>query len=185
MTDLESATKLLWETPSVVARFEETGSLTRALVRELGLVGPPARACGVEADARFHYASGMYRFTQVPISTWHTGDVFGRAFVRWLECERSAAFVRELVKTLPDGPITSVESPLAADAFAVALNETWRGEACHVALTDVGGRFTHYKVVDPSFHNWMGLAVALRGQEISDFPLCNKSFNLSYCGHDL
>jgi Ni,Fe-hydrogenase III large subunit len=69
--------------------------------------------------------------------------------------------------------------------FAVALIEGWRGEICHVALTDDAGRFAAYKVVDPSFHNWAGLAMALRDQQISDFPLCNKSFNLSYCGHDL
>jgi Ni,Fe-hydrogenase III large subunit len=75
--------------------------------------------------------------------------------------------------------------PLAADSLAVALVEGWRGEIAHVALTDEHGRFARYKVVDPSFHNWMGLALALRGQQISDFPLCNKSFNLSYCGHDL
>ena len=56
---------------------------------------------------------------------------------------------------------------------------------CHVAVTDADGRFARYKVVDPSFHNWFGLALAMRGQAISDFPLCNKSFNLSYCGHDL
>jgi Ni,Fe-hydrogenase III large subunit len=67
----------------------------------------------------------------------------------------------------------------------VSLVEGWRGEICHVATTDERGRFSHYKVVDPSFHNWMGLAMALRNQQISDFPLCNKSFNLSYCGHDL
>ena len=54
-----------------------------------------------------------------------------------------------------------------------------------VALTDRDGRFARYKIVDPSFHNWFGLALALRGEQISDFPLCNKSFNLSYCGHDL
>jgi Ni,Fe-hydrogenase III large subunit len=63
--------------------------------------------------------------------------------------------------------------------------EGWRGELCHVALTDESGRFARYKVVDPSFHNWSALAYALRGQQISDFPLCNKSFNLSYSGHDL
>ncbi|MCC8193777.1 MAG: hydrogenase, partial [Deltaproteobacteria bacterium] len=67
----------------------------------------------------------------------------------------------------------------------VALVEGWRGEICHAALTDENGRFFHYAVTDPSFHNWMGLALALRDQQISDFPLCNKSFNLSYCGHDL
>jgi Ni,Fe-hydrogenase III large subunit len=54
-----------------------------------------------------------------------------------------------------------------------------------VVTTGDDGRFTRYKLVDPSFHNWMGLALAMRGEQISDFPLCNKSFNLSYCGHDL
>jgi Ni,Fe-hydrogenase III large subunit len=67
----------------------------------------------------------------------------------------------------------------------VSLVEGWRGEICHVAITDNCGKFAHYKVVDPSFHNWIGLAMALRNQQISDFPLNNKSFNLSYCGHDL
>ena len=185
MTDLASATRLLWETPSVVARFEETGRLDRKRAVDLGLVGPPARACGLEQDVRFHYPSGMFRFAQIPVSTWDTGDVFGRAFVRWLECERSATFVRESVRSLPDGPFAAPSKQLVADSIAVALVETWRGEAAHVALTDTHGRLSAYKVVDPSFHNWRGLAVAMRGQEISDFPLCNKSFNLSYCGHDL
>ena len=75
--------------------------------------------------------------------------------------------------------------PSKPDQVAVALVEGWRGEICHVALTDAQGRFARYKVVDPSFRNWFGLAIAMRGQPISDFPLCNKSFNLSYCGHDL
>ena len=74
---------------------------------------------------------------------------------------------------------------MATDSLAVALVEGWRGETCHVALTDAAGKFRRYKIVDPSFHNWTGLALALRGQAISDFPLCNKSFNLSYCGFDL
>ena len=74
---------------------------------------------------------------------------------------------------------------LRPDALAVSLVEGWRGEICHVAMTDADGRFARYKIVDPSFHNWIGLAMALRDQQISDFPLCNKSFNLSYCGHDL
>ena len=67
----------------------------------------------------------------------------------------------------------------------MSLVEGWRGEICHVAATGAGGALARYDVVDPSLHNWLGLAVALRGQQISDFPLCNKSFNLSYCGHDL
>jgi Ni,Fe-hydrogenase III large subunit len=75
--------------------------------------------------------------------------------------------------------------PLPPDRLVASLVEGWRGELCHVVATDAGGRFARYKVVDASFHNWMGLALALRGEQISDFPLCNKSFNLSYCGHDL
>jgi len=125
------------------------------------------------------------RFSQIPVSTWHTGDVLARAYVRWLEMQRSAAFVREQLTTLPDGPTRVPAGPLVANALVVCLIEGWRGEICHVATTDDQGRFARYKIVDPSFHNWMGLAMALRGQQISDFPLCNKSFNLSYCGHDL
>ena len=74
---------------------------------------------------------------------------------------------------------------LPAGRLAVAQVEGWRGEICHVGITGEKGEWRAYKVVDPSFHNWTGLAMALRGEQISDFPLCNKSFNLSYCGHDL
>ena len=86
---------------------------------------------------------------------------------------------------LPDGPIRMGVGALKPEHLVVALVEGWRGEICHVALTDAQARFCRYKIVDPSFHNWTGLAMALRDQQISDFPLCNKSFNLSYCGHDL
>jgi Ni,Fe-hydrogenase III large subunit len=121
----------------------------------------------------------------VPVSTWQTGDVFARAYVRWLEMQRSVAFVREQLRGLPDGPVRAAAGPLRPDHAVVTLVEGWRGQTVHVALTDAGGRFARYKVVDPSFRNWTGLAMALRNQQISDFPLCNKSFNLSYSGHDL
>ena len=78
------------------------------------------------------------------------------------------------------------ELPIPArDTLAVAMVEGWRGEVCHVALTGADGRFRSYKIVDPSFHNWIGVALALRSEAISNFPVCNKSFNLSYCGFDL
>ena len=128
---------------------------------------------------------GIFRFTQIPVSTWNTGDVLGRAHVRWLEIQRSIAFIREQLQSLPEGQLQSALPPLPPDRLAISLVEGWRGEICHVALTDSQGRFATYKIVDPSFHNWFGLAFALRNQQISDFPLCNKSFNLSYCGHDL
>jgi len=183
--DVQSAVNLLWETSSVRARFENAGALSRQTAEALGLVGVAARACGIERDARAQFPSGHYRFAQIPVSSYHTGNVFARAYVRWLEIQRSLAFVASQVASLPTGPVRAEAGPLAADSVVVNLVEGWRGEICHVASTDAAGRFAHYKVVDPSFHNWMGLALALRDQQISDFPLCNKSFNLSYCGHDL
>ena len=185
LKDVAGAVGLLWESPSVMARLEETGPVPRETAEALGLVGVAARASGLERDARFDFPAGVFRWAQIPISTWQSSDVFARAWVRWLEIQRSAEFIREQLRALPDGPIRIPAGPLAPNRMAVSLVEGWRGEICHVALTDAGGRLAHYKVVEPSFQNWMGLAMALRNQEISDFPLCNKSFNLSYCGHDL
>jgi len=184
--DTSGAVKLLWDTNSVMARFEETGKLELETAQAIGLVGPAARGCGIERDVRRDFPSGIYRYAHLPVAVWHSGDVFARALVRWLEIQRSLVFVQEQLDMLdqggdPAGPA----APLQPDSFSVSLVEGWRGEICHVALTDDRGKFAHYKVVDPSFHNWFGLALAMRGQQISDFPLCNKSFNLSYCGHDL
>jgi Ni,Fe-hydrogenase III large subunit len=155
------------------------------LAREIGLVGPAARACGLETDVRTHHPRGIYRFVQIPISLWDSGDVFARAYVRWLEIQRSMTFIAEQLRSLPSSPICVPLQPPAPMRMAVSMVEGWRGEICHVALSDADGRLARYKVVDPSFHNWFGLACAMRNQQISDFPLCNKSFNLSYCGHDL
>ena len=183
--DVTVAANLLWSTSSVRARFENAGTISRETCNDLGLVGPVARACGVERDVRQEFPFGIYRFFQVPVSTFQTGDVFARAYVRWLEIQRSINFIRDQLKTLPPGLIRSETKSLAAGAIVVSQVEGWRGEICHVAMTDEYGKFSHYKIIDPSFHNWMGLAMAMRDQQISDFPLCNKSFNLSYCGHDL
>ena len=185
LADVAAAADLLWGSPSVLSRFEETGVVSGAVAEGLGLVGVAARASGLQRDARFEFPSGIFRLAQIPISTWQTRDVFARAYLRWLEIQRSAAFVREQVSAMPEGPIRDGETRLEPESLAVSMVEGWRGEVCHAALTDASGRFARYKVVDPSFHNWMGLAMALRGEQISDFPLCNKSFNLSYCGHDL
>jgi Ni,Fe-hydrogenase III large subunit len=119
------------------------------------------------------------------VSTWRGGDVFARAYVRWLEVQRSIQFVRDQLRLLPTGELQVKVSALQPNALAVTIQEAWRGELCHIALTDAHGRFERYKVVDPSFHNWLAVAMAVRGKQISDFPLCNKSFSLSYCGHDL
>jgi Ni,Fe-hydrogenase III large subunit len=185
LRDVAAATELLWTTASVMSRFEHVGVLSPQDAVALGLVGPVARACGLPRDVRSSFPAGIYRFAQVPRASWHSGDVFARAYLRWLEIERSAAFVREELEQLPGGALRTPCGPLAPAQLCVSLVEGWRGEICHVVRTDEAGRIAGYKVVDPSFHNWSGLALALRGQQISDFPLCNKSFDLSYCGFDL
>ena len=183
--DVRNAVELLWETSSVMARFEGTGPVPTSVARDLGLVGPAARAAKLNRDIRHDHPSGFFRFSHIPMATWHTGDVFARAFVRWMEIQNSIAFIREQIRALPGGGIRVNTGALAADRTVVSLVEGWRGEICHVASTDAAGKFTRYKIVDPSFHNWIALGYALRNQQISDFPLCNKSFNLSYCGYDL
>jgi Ni,Fe-hydrogenase III large subunit len=183
--DVENAVNLLWDSASVMARFEETGRVPLETCNQLGLVGPAARACGAARDVRQDFPAGIYCFGQLSVSSWHTGDVFARAYVRWLEIQQSVKFIQDQLNALPGGPIRNDAHELKPDSLVVSLVEGWRGEICHVAITGPDARLRHYKVVDPSFHNWMGLAMVLRGQPISDFPLCNKSFNLSYCGHDL
>ena len=184
--DATSAIDLLFSAPSVLARFEDTGVVPLETCQALGLVGPVARACGASRDVRRDFPYGIFRFAQLPVCTWDTGDVFGRAYVRWLEVQQSLSFVEEQLGALPGGAVYATSAAtLAPDQFAVTLVEGWRGEICHVALMGNDGRFACYKVFDPSYHNWFGLAYAVRNQQVSDFPLCNKSFNLSYCGHDL
>jgi Ni,Fe-hydrogenase III large subunit len=185
LRDTTDAVDLLWTTPSVMGRFEDTGVLAASDAEQLGLVGPAARACGLQRDVRSDFPSGIYRFAQIARARVDSGDVFGRAYLRWIEIQRSAAFVAEELDNLPKAPLRRALPPFAKSSLCISLVEGWRGEICHVARTDEAGALAGYKIVDPSFHNWIGLAVAMRGQAISDFPLCNKSFNLSYCGFDL
>lgn len=183
--DLTNAVDLLWSTPSVMGRLEGTGMLTREQGIEIGLVGPAARACGIKRDVRHDHPFGIYRMTHLPVASVVHGDVCARTMVRWQEAQKSMDFIEEQLRHLPRGEHRVTAAPCTGPRLAVALTEGWRGEICHVAVTDETGHFARYKIVDPSFHNWQGLALALRGQQISDFPLCNKSFNLSYCGFDL
>ena len=185
LADVEQAASWFWDSASVRTRFESVGTVYANQAGEVGLVGPAARACGLVRDVRFDHPTGWHRFAQLPVAVWPGGDVFARARVRWLEIQRSGQFLKEQLAAPPEGGIRDEPAPPAPETLAVALVEGWRGEICHVALTDEGGRFRRYKITDPSFHNWTGLALALRGTAISDFPICNKSFNLSYCGVDL
>ncbi|MBI5415264.1 MAG: NADH-quinone oxidoreductase subunit C [Candidatus Omnitrophica bacterium] len=183
--DLKEISGLFFNTSSVLSRLEGTGIVSNLSARELGLVGPAARASGVGVDVRADYASGMYRFHHIPISTVPSGDVYARALVRWLESQRSLEFLLDILDRIPEGDLCVKIPALKPGHMALAMVEGWRGEVVHVAMTDSNSRIARYKVKDPSFHNWTGLSMAARGGQISDFPLCNKSFNLSYAGHDL
>jgi Ni,Fe-hydrogenase III large subunit len=153
--DLTAAVNLLWDAPSVVDRLEGTGTISRRTAGELGLVGPAARASGLERDVRFDFPTGIYRFTQIPVSTCPDGDVFSRVYVRWLEIQRSVDFIRQQLKILPPGAVRTVKiSNLLPEALAVSLVEGWRGEICHIGMTGANGQFSDYRIVDPSFQDW-------------------------------
>lgn len=185
--DFKNIADLMFSSGSVQARFEGTGTVSAQAGWDLGLVGPAARACGIERDVRSDHPHGIYQFAYIPVSTAPSGDVYGRAVVRRSETERSIHFLKTQIQNLPDGARDLKIScgPLHRGRLSVCLVESWRGEILHAAATDEHGRIKKYKVKDPSFHNWTALALALRETPISDFPLCNKSFNLSYAGHDL
>lgn len=183
--ETRGAVDLCFDAPSVLARFEGTGVVKTDDAEALGLVGVAARGCGLVRDARLHHPFGSWDGGfDTPIIEFD-GDVFARSYVRKREINASLELINQLLRRLPQGPISIPLGPLAADSLAVSLCEGWRGEVVHAAITDNRGRIDRYKIVDPSFHNWSGLSLAMRGQQISDFPLCNKSFNLSYCGFDL
>ena len=185
MADVEQAMAWFWDAASVRVRFRNVGVVHPPQAEAIGLVGPAARACGLVRDVRFDHPAGWHRFSQAPVAVWPSGDIFARARVRSLEVQRSGRYLFEQLAEAVDGETFAAPPAPQPESLAVALVEGWRGEVCHVALTDHHGRFRRYKVKDPSFHNWTGLALALRGTAVSDFPICNKSFNLSYCGFDL
>lgn len=172
--------------PSVLSRLDRTGIVTNDQAESIGAVGMSAKCAGVCRDTRASHPYAMYAGLNVEPVVKCSGDVLARTELRIDEIKQSLAIVRLLLDNMPsfDGQMRSAGTP-AADSFAIALTEGWRGEICHCAVTGADGELVAYKVKDPSFHNWMALALAVRGNEISDFPICNKSFNLSYCGHDL
>ena len=183
--DIQEISNLFFSESSVLSRLENIGVISPEMARHGGFVGPTARASGCAYDVRMDYPHGMYRFHQIPISLVNHGDVYSRAMIRWLESRRSIDFLLELLERMPKGEILTPLGRLKDQHMALSMVEGWRGEIIHVAITGSDSQMIRYKIKDPSFHNWRALELAVRGAQISDFPLCNKSFNLSYAGHDL
>jgi Ni,Fe-hydrogenase III large subunit len=126
---------------------------------------------------------GMYRYSNVGSAVLESGDVYARAKMRSLETQQSIEFI--LLESLPATKPKSSGQILCPNSIAVSLAEGHHGEIAHVLLTNASGKLSQVKIKDPSFHNWQGLSIAVRENGISDFPLCNKSFDLSYADHDL
>jgi len=184
--DFHEMSSQLFDLPSVLARLERTGMVSNELANSIGMVGLTGRASGVVRDIRSSHPTWFYKQLNHQPIIKPTGDVFARAKMRYDEIVQSIATIKTLIHQMPinSEPKHDMASPEPA-SFVISLIEGWRGEICHCAITDERGELAHYKIKDPSFHNWLGLAMAVRNNEISDFPICNKSFNLSYCGHDL
>lgn len=183
-------TDLIYNDSGVLARFESTGPVSRRQAILAGAVGMAARTSGIPRDIRRSHPFQAYISKEYQPALLDSGDVFARALLRKMEFELSYSVINGLIEKLKEMPDKYDNPPdyslqFKAGMLCVSLVEGWRGEICHSAVTDADGMIELYKVKDPSLHNWFVLALAVREQEISDFPVCNKSFNLSYCGNDL
>ncbi len=176
---------------SVENRFDEIGVVTNKQAKLIGTVGMAARMSGVKRDIRHsHPFASFSDIPYVPVML-EKGDVYARYYLRRLEIEESINYIRRVLDNKryflseATSPVPETDLNLSPVSISVSMVEGWRGEICHCAVTDEEGKIIHYKVKDPSMHNWKALELSLRDLEISDFPINNKSYNLSYCGHDL
>jgi len=176
----------LFTLSSALSRFERTGIVSNDDAVKIGAVGMAARMTNLDRDIRSSHPFSLYsELNHEPILKRH-GDVYSRIQIRRKEVEQSLKYIRKLIANVPTiYSENKISKEPQSNSFCLSLVEGWRGEICHCALTDRKGDLMIYKIKDPSFHNWLALALAVRNNEISDFPICNKSFNLSYSGHDL
>ncbi len=166
-------------------RLEGIGIVTEDEARQLGLVGLSARASGLQRDVRCNHPLGYYQILQIPIESVSGGDVWARALMRIMEYKHSVQFIQTALENMPQGPMHAGTRALKPSAMVVSMTEGFRGETVYILQTDPSGRISHCKIVDPTFHNCAGLEMAMRNEAISEFPLCLRSFNLSFSGYDL
>jgi Ni,Fe-hydrogenase III large subunit/Ni,Fe-hydrogenase III component G len=183
--EFDSLVELLVDAGTFTDRVDGTGILTRQAAEDLGIVGVAARASGVDADLRRDHPHDAYGDLEFKVPVEDGGDVRARLMVRAREVVQSVAILQRVLDSLPDTPYaTPLPRQLPADASALGWVEAWRGPCIHWVATDERGAIARVKVTDPSFLNWPGLVHAVPGNIIPDFPVINKSFNLSYSGND-
>ncbi len=172
---------------TVISRLEKTGYVSKKTAQELNMVGLMARSCALDLDSRFDFKNEFYsNIERKPFNA--TNDAYSRFKIRYKEIKDSIKIVKfflDELKKFQNEDLYVEPNQLIANSFALSIVEAWRGELVHTATVDGEGRLSRYKIKDPSFNNWWGLSMALRNNVISDFPLCNKGFDLSYCGFDL
>lgn len=166
-------------------RFAGTGRVTPQLAAQLGLTGLAGRASGQAADLRRDFPWPPYDQLRAAIATLSDGDVAARVAVRFDETFESLRLIRAICQGLPDGAPRAVLRPQASASLGAGWVEGWRGEVLVALEIDGDGRIVRCHCHDPSWQNWPVLEHAIIGNIVPDFPLINKSFNLSYSGHDL
>ena len=170
--------------PILLNRLRGAGIIPRQVAEDFGALGVAARACGIARDVRIDHPYSAYKKTSVTIACDDAGDVEARLGVRIKEVRTSIDLVLTLLHDLADGPIAATLKPLPKSGIAAALVEGWRGEIAHVVKV-TNGMIDRVKVRDTSFINWQLVSHLAPGDVIADFPLINKSLNLSYSGNDL
>jgi formate hydrogenlyase subunit 5 len=174
--------KIVLSTTSVLDRFATTGTIRRGLLRPLNITGPAARASGGKVDVRTDHPYGIYTLFTPDNTVLHDGDVLSRFTVKASEIMDSLDLIEQILETIPEGPVTA-DVP-ARDGYGLSLVESARGQnLCWVWIRD--GKIERYKVRTASFCNWQAIEHAVQGNIVPDFPVINKSLNLSYAGTDL
>ena len=174
--------QLILNTPSIQNRFETAGILPRDVARDLAVVGPVARASGIDLDVRRDHPYGHYDRVQFEVPVTHYGDVMARARIRIEEAATSARLIQETANALPSASVL-VSLELLGELHGSSAVESPRGEL-YYWLEGHDGRLTRCHIKSPSFQNWPAMPFAVADNIIADFPLINKSFNLSYSGCD-
>ena len=173
------------EHAGVQDRFMTTGEVTPELAARMGLTGLAGRASGIRHDLRVDHPVAPYDALEVRIAAQDGGDVAARAAVRFDELSESARLLRLLLARLPEGPVRVPVNEPSPGRLGVGWVEGWRGEVLVALDTAERGRIHRLHPHDPSWQNWPLLERAVLGNIVPDFPLINKSFNLSYSGGDL
>ncbi len=182
--DFNDLVDIVESSDSTRDRLEHTGVLHVEKARDLGIVGVAGRASGQDLDVRRDHPYAAYDSFKLQVPVYEEGDVLRRMQVRIDEVRHSLLLIREAASRLDGGCSRVTMPPLPADRYAFGVVEGWRGEILYWLRTDANSRIARCKVKDASLNNWPALVEAVQGNIVPDFPLINKSFNLSYSGTD-